>query len=358
MNRRQKVIAFMTALVLLTAGISCPAAKKVSAGKPKPKSTNVKLGSIGTSQLPGEWCYFGKTYTLGKDNAINLTLKSAEYTIGRVKVGNRVFRPEEGKKLLVLHYTLHNPLPREHPLHYSTIEWTAVDAKDQNNKQEYLGVGVENTGASLDQPMKPAQKIQVYAVIIVPAQGEVPKLMAANHEDSKMPVARYDLRGKVKPLDPPYADPKDKTGATVASEIPGVIGTSYITGIFDTKVENVEFATPPLRDEGYDKDNVYALITIEYKYCGEGSSGIGGSGAPTSGMELKDADGQSSKPMHGFMMPLTSYRRLEPALKEGESIKVRQAFSVAKGVALKTLTLKEFTGYPVIIDLSGQKTPQ
>ena len=52
---------------------------------------NRLFGSIGTTQLPGEWCDSGKTYTLGKDNAVNLTLKSAEYTIGRVKVGSRVF---------------------------------------------------------------------------------------------------------------------------------------------------------------------------------------------------------------------------------------------------------------------------
>jgi hypothetical protein len=337
------------------------AAVSFAATKPKPKPKGTKLGAIGTAQLPGQWCKFGQAYTLGKAkgpdaNAMNVTLKSAEYTIGQVKVGDRMFWPQEGEKLLVIHYSLHNPLPKEQHVDYGTITWTAVDSKSENKNQEYLGVGVEATSATLfDQAMKPAQKIQVYAIIRVSGNGEVPKLMAAGYE-VPAPVARYDLHGKVKPLPAPYADPSDKTGATVANPIPGVIGVSYTTGVFDTKVEKVDFATPPFADEGYDANNDYVVVTFECKYWGQGSGGIGGSESPTSGMALKDADGVSYEIQYG-PMPASSNRRFEPSVKQGDSIKFRLAFSVPKGVALKTLTLKEFHGYPVVIDLSAYKTP-
>jgi len=357
MHRRYPIL-LASALVFVfgMVSLSLAAAKP----KPKPKPKPAKLGAIGTSQLPGAWCDFGKAYTLGRvkgsdANAMNLTLKSAEYTIGHVKVGERMFRPQEGEKLLVIHYSLHNPLPKEQHVNYATIGWTAVDSKSENKNQEYLGVGVEGTGVSLDQAMKPAQKVQVYAIIRVNCTGEVPKLMAARYE-VPAPVARYDLHGKVKPLPTPYADPSDKSGATVVKEIPGVVGVSYITGDFDTKVEKVDFATPPLGDEGYDANNDYVVITFECTYWGEGSGVMGGSGSPTSGMALKDADGVSYGIQYG-PMPVSSTRKFDPMAKQGESIRFRLAFSVPKGVALKSLTLKEFSGYPVVIDLSAYKTP-
>ena len=356
MNRRCPILLFSVMVFLLGIGTVSLAAKKPPAGKPKPKSNNVKLGSIGTSQLPGQWCDFGKTYTLGKANAINLTLTSAEYTIHAVSVGDRFFWPQERQKLLVLHYTLHNPLPAERRVDHTTIDWTAVDANDQNKNQEYLSVGVQSTGKQLNQVMKPAQKIQVYAIIRVISQGEIPKLMAANHEDTKAPIARYDLRGKVKPLEPPYADPNDKTGATMVKEVPGVIGTFYTTGIFDSKVDAVDFANPPLDDEGYESGNVYVIVTLEFKLIAEGSSGLTGSGAPTSDMVLKDVDGISYQYKYG-PMPVSSTRHFSPIINQGDSLKFRVAFSVPKGVGLKSLTLKEFYGYPVVIDFSAYKTP-
>jgi len=229
--------------------------------------------------LPGEWCDFGKAYTLGKADAMNVTLKSAEYTVGHVRLGGRFLWPNEGEKLLVIHYTLHNPLPREQHVSGATIAWTAVDAKSQNNNQEYLGVGVDDQAHNqLDQALKPAQKIEAFAIIRVAGEGAVPKLMAASGADAGAPVARYDLHGKVKPLPAPYADPSDQTGATVAKVIPGVFGTFYTTGNFDTKVEKADFATPPFADEGFDANNDYVVVTFECEYFGEGAGGMGGSG--------------------------------------------------------------------------------
>ena len=348
------IAIFLIGTIAASSAAKAPA-KKVNA---KPK-TATKLGAIGTAQLPGEWCEFGKAYTLGnkKDgNAINLTLKSAEYTIEQINIANRTFWPKIGEKLLVLHYTLHNPLPKEQRVDFTTISWTAVDAKSENKNQEYRGGAVDDKNQNLfDQTLKPAQKIDVFTIIRVDAYGPVPKLMAALR-GVPSPVARYDMAGKIKPLTAPYADPSDKTGATMAKVIPGVIGTSYITGAYVTKIEKVEFINPPFDNEGYKKDEVYVVVTIECTNM-ENGGGYGGSQAPTSGMKLKDVD-EITYTWLNRPMPPSSTRRFDPRAEKGETFKFRLPFSVPKGIGLKSLTVKEWSGNLVEIDLSAYKTPQ
>ena len=51
---------------------------------------------------------------------------------------------------------------------------------------------------------------------MVPAAGVVPKLIVEREQGA--PVIRYDLRGKVKALPQPFADPSDTTGATARED--------------------------------------------------------------------------------------------------------------------------------------------
>ena len=348
--KHRSSILLLSVVIFLLGTITASFAAKASASK---------LATIGTAQLPGEWCNFGKAYTLGnkKDgNAINLTLKSAEYTIEQVRVGKNTFWPKIGEKFLVLHYTLHNPLPKEQRVDFTTITWTAVDAKSENRSPDNRSAGVDDKNQNLlDQTLKPAQKIEAYAIIRVDAYGPVPKLMAARRGVAS-PVARYDLKDKIKPLTAPYADPSDKTGATVAKVIPGEVGTSYITGAYVTKIEKVEFINPPFDNEGYKKNEVYVVVTIECANM-EVGGGYGGSQAPTSGMKLKDVDDVTYTWLNRPMPP-SSTRRFDPRAEKGETFKYRLAFSVPKGIGLKSLTLKEWSGNPVEIDLSAYTTPQ
>ena len=57
-----------------------PAAKKPAAKKPAPKKAGGPV-VLGTTQLPGEFGKLGTTYTIGKRNPINFTLKSADYSV-------------------------------------------------------------------------------------------------------------------------------------------------------------------------------------------------------------------------------------------------------------------------------------
>ena len=140
-------------------------------GKPvKPAGGPVVLG---TTQLPGDFGKLGTTYTIGAREPINFTLKTAEYSVTPFTVCNNTYVPKGDEKLLVLHYTVHNPVPREQSYHWSGIRFTAVDARDTNH--DYIqAVAREGENQPLSISLKPAQKLEVVDAILVPAEGVGP----------------------------------------------------------------------------------------------------------------------------------------------------------------------------------------
>ncbi len=343
MNYRRLItcITLLLALVALSATLA--------AGKPSQKPKPKKLYTIGTSQLPGEWCDFGKTYTLGKQVPLNITVKSVEYSVGRIKAAGRYIWPTWDKKFLVIRFALHNPMPKERDVRTASIQWTAVDSEGKDRNQSF--VGIDGSGDRLDQRIKPAQKLQCFAIIEVAAKGEVPKLMAAAFMDSAAPVARFDLHNKVKPIPAPYADPSDASGATPLDEVSGTMENTYMISGYDVKVDKVEFTEGDVAGHKPGKKFDYALVTVEY------TSHLNRSGGLTSFAEMKDAD-QAPCPRSPGTLGETSDRMVQLEIKPEETIKCRLLFTVAKGVGLKSLSLKgEVGGRPVVIDLSAYKAP-
>ena len=208
-----KIMTFsvLTALLglSLTAGVQ-PAQAQVKkpgskkAAPVKPAAGPSKTIVLGTTQLPGDFGKMGTTYTIGKSEPVNFTLKSADYSITPWMVGGSVSVPKANQKLLILHYTIQNPLPKEQSYSGNRVRFTTVDAQDEN--QEMISsIAREGTTENLTISLKPAQKIDVTAAIMVSADGVVPKLIVEREQGA--PVIRYDLRGKVTPLPPSIAPP-------------------------------------------------------------------------------------------------------------------------------------------------------
>src|SRR5689334_6242046 len=114
MNRSVSLIAGLS----LVAGLAlAPAPVGAQTSKTKPAKPAAKPSGgpvvLGTKQLPGDFGQFGTTYTIGKTRPVNFTLRSAEYTTTPFYVGNNTWVPKADEKLLVLHYTVHNPVARE-----------------------------------------------------------------------------------------------------------------------------------------------------------------------------------------------------------------------------------------------------
>ena len=238
-------------------GISYDAAKKQYV-----VSTRSQAGAQGTAQMAGDWAEMGKEYSLGKGNPMNFALRSAEFVASRVRVGEKAYFPKGNEKFLVLHYTIHNPQKSEQSANWNTFDFTAVDATNQNREfsQE---VGQEANSLPLgSMDLKPAQKVEVYTYIVVPAAGEIPKLIVKRGEG---PVLRYDLRGKVKPLAAPIADPADATGCTALKEVPAQLGVYYPTGLFDVKVESASYTSETYADHEPQQGTRHLVLNASFK---------------------------------------------------------------------------------------------
>ncbi|MCX6345410.1 MAG: hypothetical protein NT018_10130 [Armatimonadetes bacterium] len=222
---------------------------------------------LGTTQLSGENAKFGLTYTLGKSDPLNVIIRSAEYTIDPVKIGEDTYLPNAEEKLLVLHLTYHNPQKAERFVRWDTFVFTVVDPQSQNH-DGLMALGSEQSKETAAMNMKPAQKVDFYGVMTVPAKAEMPKLMIKSSDDF---VLRYDLKdkegiNKVKPLPVAYADPADPSGYTALEKIKGAAGTSYPVGMFSFKFDKAELSSATkMGDSELSEGEKFYVVTISLK---------------------------------------------------------------------------------------------
>jgi hypothetical protein len=327
-----------------------PVNKTVAAAKPAPAKSGPIV--LGTTQMAGDFGQFGTTYTIGKNNPINFTLKSAEYTTARFNADTSSVVPDKDQKLLVLHYTIHNPQPREQRYYWADMKFTAVDSQDTNHEFAQA-VTREGTSQSVEISLKPAQKLEVQTAIVVPANGVVPKLIVQREEGA--PVIRYDLRGKVKPLPAPIADPADTSGATVRkAAIPAEAGAYYPFGVFDFQFESAAYTTEALRSDGPGDGNRYLTATFRIKNA---------TGTPqryywaTFEPELRDSDGEKVE-YPQILLKGTRNDDAEGNLAPGEETRIRFVFVLPQKTGGKTLTLSENIvnmSHPYVFDVSGAK---
>jgi hypothetical protein len=319
--------------LLCAAGPSFAQNKKTAPPK-KPTAAKPASGPVvlGTTQLPGDFGKIGTTYTIGAREPINFTLKSAEYSVTPRTFGQNTYVPKADQKLLVLHYTVHNPVPREQGYDWSDIRFTAVDARDTNH-DGIQAVVRDGESLPLSIALKPAQKLDVVAAILVPAEGVVPKLIVEREKGA--PVIRYDLRGKVKPLPAPIADPADASGATARKEVPTPAGQFVPTGVFDTRLDEVAYTDQSLfkREPGKGNRWITATFTIKNR-TNRPQRYYWADFLP----DLRDADGEKAKYTQA-LLKATRDELAQDDLAPGEETRIRFFFPLPNNVAGKTLKL-------------------
>jgi hypothetical protein len=341
--------------LLATTSLTLPSSlvHAAPAQKPKPKTTKPTTkpqpkpsGVLGMVPMAGVEGKIGQTYTLGTDNHINFTLTSAEYTLERVNIDTHTYAPSANEKLLVLRYTVHNPNKTERRYYWSTLEFTAVDAMNQN-REFVQNAGSHETGEALEIDLKPAQKVEGYTVIKVPAKGVVPKLIVKPESGG---VIRYDLRGVAKPLTSPFADPSDKTGATALTEIPAQIGQYYPLHNFDIKVLETGYADA-LGETVPEEGQRFFVATVSIRNATKNEQRFyWATFKPT----LIDADGEEVE-WPQSLFKATRNEAAEGTLKPGQEYKARVYFPLPKNVAAKTLTLAEDESHSYAFDVSATK---
>lgn len=301
----------------------------------------------GTTQLKGEYAEFGKAYTLGKENPMNVTLKSAEYTCDTVVIGDHFYYPAANEKLLLIRYQLHNPQPRECPVHWEFFKITAVD--NTNTNRDYIhDVGTESSKITLNLELKPAQKMDVYTVINVPAKGEVPKLMFKSTDDL---VLRYDLKGKVKGLEAPFADPKDATRATALSKVPAKMNTYYPLGEFALRLDKLEYSKAKMGDYELEEGCRFLVLNCSVKNVTTESKPLHWE---TFNVELYDADGNEIEWVHD-MFQNTRATSVNVDLKPDQEYKCRYFFSVPEDQQPESFSVTMQESRTYVFDVTSAK---
>jgi hypothetical protein len=306
----------------------------------------------GTSQLAGGEGVIGKTYSLGKSiNALNFTMTGLEYSLLPVTMDNYVYAPKAKEKLLVLRYTIQNPQKAELGVAWDAFKFTAVDAKDVNIIFNNY-VARDGTTEVYSARLKPAQKISLLAAFAVPAAGAIPKLIVERGDGSS--VLRFDLRGKVKPLVAPFADPSDSSGASALTEVPAQTGTFYPGMNLGVKLEGAVFSQDKMDGRAPDAGKRYLIATFTIRNI------LGGSANPvrfdygTFKFELRDAGGDKQV-FNGYLIKAARDERADGSLKSGEEYRFRVYFALPNDLGAKTLAVSEGEGRVYAFDVSAAK---
>ncbi|GGO26400.1 hypothetical protein [Deinococcus humi] len=299
----------------------------------------------GTQQLDGQNARVGQTFTLGKGSPLNFTLRSAEYSAGRVVIGGEVYYPKADEKLLILHYTVQNPQKGAARYYWADLKFTAVDAQDRNH--EFIqAVAREGTTDKLEINLKPAQKVDVMTAIVVPAAGPVPKLIV--QRESGTPVLRYDLRTQARGLPAPFAD---QSGTTALAQVPAAKGKFVTLKWYDVRLDDAKFTTETLGGQAPGAGKRYLTATFTLKNnLGRDTTFSWSDLKPT----LKDADGERVE-YNQTMLKASRDEKAGGALPKGEEARVRFFFELPSNVAGDSVLLTDESGRTFVFDVKDSK---
>lgn len=324
-----------TLYILFAAALVTVQAQKKPGVKPPPKSQSAP-GVKGTAQLPGDNGKVDQTYTMGSERKLNFTLRSAEYTLGRLVVGEDAFCPTKEQKLLALKFTVQNPNKEETQIRFDTFKMMAVDSKDVNH--EWISsIAKENENKqALDVQLKPGQKVEVVGGIMVPADASVPKLMVQHNTGGK--VLRYDLRGIVKPLVAPFADPADKSGSTALVEIPAVKENFYPLEHFDLKYVTSSLSSDPMGANTCEEGKQFFVATVTLR----NSTNIKQHYRfDTLHARFVAADGEKEESSNNLLFKTSRNEDVDSELAPGETYTCRLVMQVSKEAKAAKIVLSE-----------------
>lgn len=323
----KKILSAATALTLVV-GLAGNAATKPS----KPKAS-VKPVVQGTKQMDGIAGEFGKEYTLGKEWPMNINVAGAEYTCEQMIIGDYTFFPNGKQKMLVINFAMHNPQKNQAYVNWETFNFTVVDSNNENH--EYIhNVGTKINDSQLGMELKPAQKVDLYTLFLVPADVSIPKLIVKSGDNL---VIRYDLKDKIKPLVKPFVDPKDTTGAKSLEVVSAEKGVFYPIGNFDIKLDETTYTTDQLGEAELEEGHHYVVFSLT---CKNDSVGNIYTDFQTFIPSLTDEDG-NDMPWNYTMLQIKQNKGVSQEIKPGKEIKFRLFYSIPKDIKLATFTIGE-----------------
>ncbi len=276
----------------------------------------------GTFQLPGDSGKLKTTYQLGpKDNELHFTLDSAR-TDSIFPAPEDIYVAGPAQRLLILNFTVQNPLKKDMRLNSSSFRFTAVSPDDENQTfRGYLLSGVNQK--HLEQDLKPAQKVKCTVVFPIYAEGEVSKVIVSRSENT--PILRYDLSGKLTPKMTSIFSPNGfDLIDTVTAPQPLVDLAEY-----EVEFGGIEFTNEKIQGYAPDDGYKYAVIKLAFKNRLIKDSFLSFAYiAPL----LSDSNGQKYSWNTALLFPNSNDTVYQPLSAGDDALKTRIYYKVKEGV--------------------------
>lgn len=298
----------------------------VSAQKPKPKPKPTTAPTLGTVQLPGDNGKLKTTYQLGDKQS------ELHFNLDAVSVNTIFPAPDDlyvagaKERLLVLNFTVQNPLNREQRLGSSSFQFTVVSPDDENF--EFRGYLLHSTKKThLDQSLKPAQKVKCTVVIPIYAAGPVSKLMVQRGSGK---VLRYDLTNKVEKMDSVFSrDGIDllDTGTPLKPMDPGAV-----MGPLAVKYDGILYTTEKIKGYAPGPGETYLCIDVTFTNVMLKPVPVG---FQYFSPQITDTNGEKiswNRDLISRSMAASIGQMIEP----GESVSGRYYFKITAGRTVKT----------------------
>jgi len=348
MHRRIPNIAAIVLALTCCAPLAGAQAKKKPLPKPPVKSAAPPVK--GTAQLPGDNGKIDQAYTMGIEQQLNFTLRSAEYTLGRLIVGTTSYAPSKAQKLLLLNFTVQNPNKADTTCRFDTFKLMAVDSQDVNHEGVGEVVKQNESQQALDIALKPGQKVEVQSAILLPAEASAPKLMVQHRSGGK--VLRYDLHGLIKLLPAPFADPSDKSGIKAREDVPGNPDVFYPLESFDLKLLSATLTSEKLGENAPGDGKQYLVATLTLR---NGTRSKQNYRFDTLHARLLTPDGEKEEHPQNVLLKTSRNEDADSTLEFGESYTCRLVVEVSKEIKRAKLALWQGESHAYLFDIGDSK---
>lgn len=324
MVRKTSHLAFGLVLVIGTAVLVPDLAAQASS---KAKSGQTTKPTLGTVQMPGDNGKVGTVYQLGdKASELHFTLDSATVAT-HYKALDRNILAGKNERLLILSYTVHNPLKTEQPADPRSFKFTVVSPDDKNF--EFSGSVYDPAKrTSMSQLLKPAQKVKLDAVIPIFAEGPITKLIVARGAGK---VLRYDLRDTIKKSTSVFS----ADGVSIGNDASVELAKPFDFAGFQMEVQEIAEASTPIGNYAPSGTSGIYYVTVKFSNPLAKPLSVGWQYFKP---ELTDENGEK---VHwpSDMVSMSSGTTLTQDVDGDGSVRARYVFTGAKGLKLAKFKL-------------------
>lgn len=312
--------------VLIAGTISL--APSISAqGTAKAKAGQTTKPTLGTVQMPGDNGKVGTVYQLGdKGSELHFTLDSATVATRYKALDNNILA-QKNERLLVLSYTVHNPLKTEQSADPRSFKFTVV-SPDDKNVEARGNVYDPAKRTSMNQLLKPAQKVKLDVVIPIFAEGPITKLIVARGAGK---VLRFDLRESIKKSTSVFSP----DGVSIGNEAVVELGKPFDFAGFDMEIQEMKEATEPIGAYNPSASSGVYYVTVKFSNPLAKPLSVGWQYFKP---ELTDENGEK---VHwpSDMVSMSSGKTLVQDVDSDGSVRARYMFTGAKGLKLAKFKL-------------------